>query len=54
MYDGGAVAPGTNQLKIPAISGTFEPLLGGDRQNENCVAKAHNPLQRGSSEVSLS
>jgi hypothetical protein len=35
-------------------SGTFEPLLAGDRQKEKRVAKARNPLQRGSFEVSLS
>ena len=35
-------------------SGTFEPLLGGDRQREKRVAKARNPLQSGSVEVSLS
>jgi hypothetical protein len=29
------------------LSGTFEPLLAGDRQTENGVAKARNPLQRG-------
>jgi hypothetical protein len=34
--------------------GTFEPLLGGDRQTEKRAAKAHIPLQRGSFEVSLS
>jgi hypothetical protein len=34
--------------------GTFEPLLGGDRQKEKRVAKARNPLQRGPFEVSLS
>jgi hypothetical protein len=28
-------------------SGTFEPLLAGDRQRQNHVAKARNPLQRG-------
>jgi hypothetical protein len=33
--------------KALAISGTFEPLLGGDRRKEKCVAKPHNPLQRG-------
>jgi hypothetical protein len=33
---------------------TFEPLLGGDRQSEKRVAKAHDPLQRGFFEVSLS
>jgi hypothetical protein len=32
-------------------SGTFEPLLGGDRQKEKRMAKARNPLQRGSFEV---
>jgi len=35
-------------------SGTFEPLLAGDRQKEKRVAKARNPLQRGSFDVSLS
>jgi hypothetical protein len=35
-------------------SGTFEPLLAGDRQRKKRVAKARNPLQRGSFEVSLS
>jgi hypothetical protein len=33
---------------------TFEPLLGGDRQKEKRMAKARNPLQTGSFEVSLS
>jgi hypothetical protein len=33
---------------------TIEPLLAGDRQREKHVAKAHNPLQRRSFEVSLS
>jgi hypothetical protein len=33
---------------------TFEPWLGGDRQTGKHVAKAHNPLQRGCFEVSLS
>jgi hypothetical protein len=28
-----------------ALSGTLEPLLAGDRQTENRVAKARNPLQ---------
>jgi hypothetical protein len=35
-------------------SGTFEPLLGGDRQKEKRVAKGHDPLQKGTFEVSLS
>jgi hypothetical protein len=35
-------------------SGTSRPLLAGDRQKEKRVAKARNPLQRGSFEVSLS
>jgi hypothetical protein len=35
-------------------SGTFEPLLGGDRQKQKRVAKARNALQKGSFEVSLS
>jgi hypothetical protein len=35
-------------------SGIFEPLLAGDRQREKRVAEAHNPLQRGCFEVSLS
>jgi hypothetical protein len=35
-------------------SKTFEPLLAGDRLREKRVAKAHNPLQRESFEVSLS
>jgi hypothetical protein len=35
-------------------SGTFEPLLGGDRQTGKSVAKARNPLQVGYFEVSLS
>jgi hypothetical protein len=35
-------------------SGTFEPLLGGDRQNEKRMAKARNPLRRGAFVVSLS
>jgi hypothetical protein len=35
-------------------SGTFEPLLAGDRQRQNRVAKARNPLQSGCFEVSLS
>jgi hypothetical protein len=34
--------------------GTFEPLLAGDRQKEKRVAKARNPLQKRSFEVSLS
>jgi hypothetical protein len=34
--------------------GIFEPLLAGDTQKEKRVAKARNPLQRGSFEVSLS
>jgi hypothetical protein len=29
-------------------SGTIEPLPSGDRQTEKRVAKARNPLQRGS------
>jgi hypothetical protein len=33
---------------------TFEPLLGGDRQKQKRVAKARNPLQSGTFEVSLS
>jgi hypothetical protein len=36
------------------LSRTFEPLLVGDRQKQKRVAKARNPLQRGSFEVSLS
>jgi hypothetical protein len=35
-------------------SGTFEPLLAGDRQKQKRVAKARNALQKGSFEVSLS
>jgi len=35
------------------IGGTFEPLLGGDRQTEKRVPKVHNPLQWGRFEVSL-
>jgi hypothetical protein len=35
-------------------SGTFEPLLRGDRQKEKRMAKARNPLQRSAFEVSLS
>jgi hypothetical protein len=33
---------------------TFEPWLAGDRQKEKRMAKARNPLQRSSFEVSLS
>jgi hypothetical protein len=36
------------------FSGTFEPLLGGDRQTAKSVAKAHNPLPTGYFEVSFS
>jgi hypothetical protein len=43
-----------DKAKQISHSRTFEPLLGGDRQKENRVAKAHIPLQRGSFEVSLS
>jgi hypothetical protein len=35
-------------------SGTFEPLLAGDRQKQKRVAKARNALQMGAFEVSLS
>jgi hypothetical protein len=34
--------------------GTSEPLLAGDRQKKKRVAKARNPLQKRSFEVSLS
>jgi hypothetical protein len=36
------------------LSRSFEPLLAGDRQKQKRVAKARNPLQKGSFEVSLS
>ncbi len=54
MPDCGARVFKTKRLNKISYSGTFEPLLGGDRQREKHVAKAHNPLQRGSVEVSLS
>jgi len=54
MSDCGARVSKTKRLNNVSYSGTFEPLLDGDRQRENHVAKAHNPLQRGSLEVSLS
>jgi hypothetical protein len=44
----------TKRLKTSAIFGTFEPLLAGDRQKKKRVAKARNPLQKRSFEVSLS
>jgi hypothetical protein len=42
------------EVKDISHSGTSRPLLAGDRQKEKRVAKARNPLQRGSFEVSLS
>jgi hypothetical protein len=50
---GGAVFP-DESAEDTSHFGTFEPLLAGDRQKEKRVAKAHNPLQRGSFDVSLS
>jgi hypothetical protein len=41
-------------VEDPGHFRTFEPWLGGDRQKEKRVAKARNPLQRASFEVSLS
>jgi hypothetical protein len=44
--------------KIPAqvtvFTGAFEPLPAGDRPMKKRRARAHNPLQRVSVEVSLS
>jgi hypothetical protein len=53
MTDGGAGVQ-REEAETIGYSGTFEPLLAGDRQREKRVAKAHNPLQRGSFAVSLS
>jgi hypothetical protein len=40
--------------KTSPPGGTFEPLLGGDRQKEKRVAKGRNPLKSVRFEVSLS
>jgi hypothetical protein len=40
MPDCGPAMPETKRLTILVFSGTFEPLLGGDRQTEKRVAKA--------------
>jgi hypothetical protein len=45
---------GEEGVKDIAIREHFEPLLAGDRQKKKRVAKARNPLQRRSFEVSLS
>jgi hypothetical protein len=44
----------TEETAAVGRSGTFEPLLAGDRQKQKHVAKAHDPLQSGACEVSLS
>jgi hypothetical protein len=53
--DCGAPVSGATRPKATTIhSGTFEPLLGGNRQKQMHVAKALNPLQKRPGEVSLS
>jgi hypothetical protein len=54
MPDCGAPVTEAEEAEDVSFCGTFEPLLSGDRQKEKHVAKARNPLQRCSLEVSLS
>jgi hypothetical protein len=54
MIDCGAQQPEPKGTKTAGFTGTFEPLLAGDRQREKRVAKARNSLKSVRIEVSLS
>jgi hypothetical protein len=54
LWHCGAGAKRPEKVRDLAIPERFELLLDDDRQKENGMAKAHNPLQRGCFEVSLS
>jgi hypothetical protein len=47
-------APVSEEAEDISHSRIFEPWLAGDTQRGNRVAKARNPLQKGSFDVSLS
>jgi hypothetical protein len=54
VADCGTAAVEPEMVEDMAVSITFEPLLGGDRQTEKHVAKARNRCKETPFEVSLS